>query len=74
MSSLLNEVAIVLMASGGPDLETLARRGDAALNAHLETLEKPNLGAGKSGAPVCATGRISGPSMSLIRKFMWILK
>jgi len=34
---LLNDLDIVLMASGGPDLETLVRRGDAALNAHLET-------------------------------------
>lgn len=34
-----NEIAIVLMASCGPDLETFVRRGDAALNPHLETLE-----------------------------------
>jgi len=36
---MLADLDIVLMASGGPDLETLVRRGVAAHNAHLETLE-----------------------------------
>ena len=43
---MINDLDIVPMASGGPDLETLVRHGDAALNAHLETLENRLLGPG----------------------------
>jgi len=74
MSNLLNEIASCSWPVAARIWRSSCGAAMPPLNAHLETLEKPNLGAGKSGAPVCATGRISGPSMSLIRKFMWILK